>query len=277
MITSSMEIITPEKAAEYLKKNTNNYRSLSKAKVAVYAEDIRNGNWEVNGESIIFDSNGVLKDGQHRLSAVVKADKPIFTLVVRGVDNHVSIMDAGMQRTISQMAKSEGIAIPNSIIGAGNILFAGWHQSGAKSTVKKYILEHFDDLRTSLRIVETGANHALGRKTSCCTFVYCIRRLNLIQDDILEEFFWIFNNQNIKPGTKRNPSPALVAARQFRAMALGGSGTAKKQQASIVLQGLKDFNKNNNRIKSYNADNDAYPDTLLNKIREMDGIRPLQK
>ena len=57
-IHAEMEIITPQIASEYLAKNTNNYRVLSKSKVDVYAEDMRNGNWQENGEGIAFGEDG---------------------------------------------------------------------------------------------------------------------------------------------------------------------------------------------------------------------------
>ena len=36
-ITMTVENITPEKAREYLKTNTDNYRKISRAKAAIYA------------------------------------------------------------------------------------------------------------------------------------------------------------------------------------------------------------------------------------------------
>lgn len=272
MITSSFEIITPEKAAEYLKMNTNNYRRLNKNKVATYAEDIRNGNWKTNGESISFDQDGILKNGQHRLAAIVEANKPIMTLVVRGVENDVGIYDSGMTRTVSQIARAEGIIVSSNIIAAANILFGGFHKSGGKATVKQYVYDHLDELRKANNIAQFGCNHALGRKASICLSVYCIRRFEMINDEILYDFFWVFNNQNIKPDQKRNPSPALVAARAFLQMTCGASGDAKKKQMSIILQALSDYKKNANRIKAYSTEKDETPIILLNKIRKMDGI-----
>lgn len=272
MITSSLEIITPEKAAEYLEKNTNNYRRLNKHKVAVYAEDIRTGNWETNGESVVFGEDGILKDGQHRLAAVVEANKPIMVVVVRGVDNSIGTYDVGMGRTIAQIAKAEGVFLTHSIIGAANILHAGFHDAGGKATVKQYIYDHYDEFKVADSIARSGNVHSVGRKASCCATVYCIRKLDLVNDDILQDFFWVFNNQNIRPGMLRNPSPALVAAKMFRAHAGAGHGQETKRQMSIIMQALKDFKNNANRIKSYVTENDDSPEALLKKVRDMEDI-----
>lgn len=40
MVTAQVEMITPEKAKEYLERNTANYRELSMAKVLPMAEDM---------------------------------------------------------------------------------------------------------------------------------------------------------------------------------------------------------------------------------------------
>ena len=52
------EMVTPELAAHYLKRNVDNYRKISKAKAALYAEEMKAGNWQLNGEAIVFDKTG---------------------------------------------------------------------------------------------------------------------------------------------------------------------------------------------------------------------------
>ncbi|HMC01373.1 MAG TPA: hypothetical protein VKN14_10100, partial [Flavobacteriaceae bacterium] len=54
--------ITPKKAEELLEKNTGN-RIVSPHRVAQYAQNMVDGDWEENGEAIIFDKKGVLKNG----------------------------------------------------------------------------------------------------------------------------------------------------------------------------------------------------------------------
>lgn len=50
--------------------------------VEVLAGDITAGQWDENGAAIILSPENELVDGVHRLAAVVKADKPIRSLVV---------------------------------------------------------------------------------------------------------------------------------------------------------------------------------------------------
>lgn len=97
--------VTPVMAKEWLNRNTHN-RPMRAQKVAEFARDIQAGNWAMNGETIKFDTNGVLLDGQHRLSAIVKADTPVDLLVVTGLDAATQhTMDAGAKRTTADAFK----------------------------------------------------------------------------------------------------------------------------------------------------------------------------
>ena len=84
-ITMTVENITPEKAREYLKTNTDNYRKISRAKAAIYAREMKAGKWELNGEGIMFAEDGTLKNGQHRLAAILMAGIPVRMTVIRGI------------------------------------------------------------------------------------------------------------------------------------------------------------------------------------------------
>lgn len=83
-IGASVETITPSEASALLGHNVHN-RNLRSSVVERYMRDMLNGGWIVNGEAIIISDEGVLLNGQHRLTACVRADVPFKTLVVRGV------------------------------------------------------------------------------------------------------------------------------------------------------------------------------------------------
>lgn len=73
--------ITPAKATEWLESNTAN-RPPSKQAVNALDRIIRRDEWVVNGETIKFDTNGVLRDGQTRLAGIVKAGKSVWCWVI---------------------------------------------------------------------------------------------------------------------------------------------------------------------------------------------------
>lgn len=98
-ITAKVETITPEIAKTMLGENVNN-RRISRDNVNLFAREIRNGEWRFNGEAIKFSKDGRLLDDQHRLLAVIAADKPLTTLVIRGLEDETQqTMDSGKTRT----------------------------------------------------------------------------------------------------------------------------------------------------------------------------------
>jgi hypothetical protein len=86
IVSSAVEMITPETAKLYLENNQDN-RPVRLAVVEKYAADILAGRWQLTHQGILLDARGYLIDGQHRLLAVLKANKPILVLVTRDSRN----------------------------------------------------------------------------------------------------------------------------------------------------------------------------------------------
>lgn len=80
MFRHKVEKITPEIAKIYYS------RVINRQAVKTYIAQMKTGRWVLNGETICFDSNGVLRDGHHRLLAIIESGVTIEVLVVRGVD-----------------------------------------------------------------------------------------------------------------------------------------------------------------------------------------------
>lgn len=115
--------LTPRLAAEYLSKNKRN-RPLSSIIVRKYARVIQRGEWVLNGEPIIFGTDGSLLNGQHRCSAVIEADTPIPALVVRGVaPEHFVTLDIGKIRTTADVFALEGFGNAKLLAAASRYLF----------------------------------------------------------------------------------------------------------------------------------------------------------
>lgn len=98
-ITADIEVIGVKEASDYLQYNTNN-RPIRNSHVDHLADEMLSGRWKFNGESIVFDNQGVLRNGQHRLTAILKARWRESFLVVRGIDpSAFSTMDCGRARS----------------------------------------------------------------------------------------------------------------------------------------------------------------------------------
>ena len=105
-------LLSPEVAEELLKNNYPLNRALSMPVVLKYADDIRAGRWneEVSDidQPLATDIYGRLIQGQHRCNAVIVAQKPIYTFIVRGVpEGYYEYLDGGFARSASTYLRTK--------------------------------------------------------------------------------------------------------------------------------------------------------------------------
>jgi len=114
MIKSILVKITPAIAKKMLKQNTNN-RKVSKQRVRFYAEEMQEGRWKTNGDSVRFSGSRII-DGQHRLLAIVKSGKCIKIMVTTGLKSDVfSTIDRGFIRSVGQILQMSGETQSNNL------------------------------------------------------------------------------------------------------------------------------------------------------------------
>lgn len=115
-IKIEIERINAVKARQYLLLNVeNNRKPRHNTLVKQYAADMVNGNWRLTGETLKFNTNEKLFDGQNRLLAVIEANKmrPGITIefaVARGIDpNAMFLIDSGPQRSPADALRISGV------------------------------------------------------------------------------------------------------------------------------------------------------------------------
>lgn len=124
---TQIELITPEIAAQYLKKNGAN-RTLTERHVARLEKAMRDGEWTLNGEAIKFDRNGRLIDGQHRMQAVIRSGECVRMLVVYDVpEGSFDTLDTGRTRSGGDVLSIIGHINTNVLASAARIVLA-WEQ-----------------------------------------------------------------------------------------------------------------------------------------------------
>ena len=110
-VTVQIETVTPEVAEQWLTANKDNRSQRPKA-IAAYGRDMLTGEWLFTGESIKFDWNDRLIDGQHRLEAIVSTGATIQTLVVRNLDPKVQyVLDTAAKRTAGDALRFAGVSV----------------------------------------------------------------------------------------------------------------------------------------------------------------------
>lgn len=97
--------VTPKIAEQWLTKNLKN-RKITELTVESYARDMKKGFWAETGDTIKFDEEGILIDGQQRLNAIIYSGSTQKLLVVRGIkktffDGHLvqETIDRGRPRS----------------------------------------------------------------------------------------------------------------------------------------------------------------------------------
>jgi hypothetical protein len=127
--------ITPEIAEEMLTHNSCN-RGVSGQLVKKYADDMMSGNWDLTPQPIVFDKEGVLMDGQHRLMAVVRSGLSNRFVVCTGAPLTYNI-DVGRKRTILNQLQMKASVVPPELL-----------KTFILSVVRYYLYKNVDHTRT---------------------------------------------------------------------------------------------------------------------------------
>ncbi len=141
-LTYKTQTITPTVAEAMLAKAAPN-RTINNAAVGHYKAVMLAGEWELNGEPIIIDTDGFLLDGQHRLWAVVESGVTITSLVVRGAAREsFATIDTGTKRTAGQVLSMVGLKYANCVAAALRLLMD--YESAGGLTRKRGRYSHKD-------------------------------------------------------------------------------------------------------------------------------------
>tara|TARA_Y100000389_G_scaffold195155_1_gene226102 strand:+ start:456 stop:1424 length:969 start_codon:yes stop_codon:yes gene_type:complete len=118
-------IITPSLATKILEDHNNRNRKKNNNNINYLAKQVVNDNWIANGETITFDINGDLNNGQHRLEAVIKTDTPMEALVVTNLSLEAfKTIDTGSLRSGSDVLSIEGVSNSTHMSAMVKFIFA---------------------------------------------------------------------------------------------------------------------------------------------------------
>lgn len=107
--SSRIETITPAKAEQILAEANIRNRDLRDSRVVHLVEAIKRDEWKLTGDAIVFDLDGVLLNGQHRLAACALAEQSIEVLVLRNVPRESQdVMDDTLRRGLGDALRLRG-------------------------------------------------------------------------------------------------------------------------------------------------------------------------
>ena len=273
-ITSEVMDITPDMAREMLKQNINNPRgdkSLKRAIVKSYADDILNGRWQLNGEAIVFDEDGRLVNGQHRLAAIVYAGNPAKMLVVRGVSRDVYLWDIPYRRTPSQIAAAEGFDADASVMATASIIVNRFKRVRNNMGVNEYAKKNIDELNRAKRVCCYG-NNRKSKNAACIAATYLVLRTQSMPVYEVELFWRLFNDYGYTSADGYEAGPAMVARQMFDDREGQNGYQIQKEKIEIAVMALNDFHKNKKREMKYRISEPFQFMELLNKVCKDDGV-----
>lgn len=164
--------VTPQMAEAWSEEGVN-VRNISLTTVNQYARDMRNDNWEANGEAIMFDEDGMMLNGFHRCRACIVAQKPFRTYIITGLPRGTTTFDLGYKRTHGQVLKISGEHYGNFLAATARLLWK--YERGPRVLLARYerptlhdvfdLLEQHPELRTSVELC-CGSFHKAGRLCS---------------------------------------------------------------------------------------------------------------
>ena len=251
VVTTKWEVITPEVAEEMLTHNTNNYRPISKQIVSRYVDEIQGNSWEANGDTIVFNSEGVLLNGQHRLTAVINAKKPIITLVVRGLPDS-QVFDIGRKRSTRVILLSEGYQHANSTtISAAAVLIKGFdHRKPATLSEIREVIKAEEKLLTQAYTLVTQGSKAVTRKASVMAAVFCALKMNISDANKIQQLFKIANTGF--PIEGMNSLPGLALRMSLEEESDGKwDAEARETAFNVTLQAIVDYTNGVERKTRY--------------------------
>ena len=260
-VTASVELITPEIAKEMLETSLGN-RRIYNERPNCYAKEIKTGHWELNGETIVFDEDGHLKDGHTRLKAIISAEKPVEIVVVRGVRRTVSVFDRGKNRSVADNLKLAGY---DDFISSGkNVAIANLAYScictetrcPTDSMIENFILKNESTLRVLSQFYTRGGakNSAINlRNTSILTAFFFALKCGVSEETIVN-----FANV-LQTGfyDSKHYTAAIVLRTDIMTnkINLGKGGHSRSSNVKKIEKAILDFSDGIPRSKTYSNHN----------------------
>lgn len=197
--------VTPSEARDWLDTKNSRNRPVSQFAIDRYTQEIKAGNWKLNGQPIIFGKSGNILDGQHRLKAIVQANKAVELTVLYGVDDDTfDTLDVGNRRTLADVFAIEGET--NTTMLAAGVRFVWRYATGqilsgtmarskiATNQLFEKTLEKHPGLRRSVKLYSMLKGRTGGIMVPPGTGVGLHYLFSIIDEKKADEFFTVLQS-----------------------------------------------------------------------------------
>lgn len=251
---TKIELVTPEMASKLLDTNTNN-RNLSHKTVAALSNAMARGEWKMNGDPIRMSRTGVLLDGQHRLSAVVKSGMSFDFLIIYGLDDSVfTTIDTGKKRNGCDALSIDGFnnistlsAVCRMLVSARNFgaPFAQGKNTGEASLQQLVDFARDDEfVHESARFAD--GQKAIGKMFQKSNIAYCHYIFNKVSPSYSKDFF----DELIGGHYSYRNSPVMALREIFVGFAMRGIKPSRDEKLAYIFKAFKAYRRGA-QIKPY--------------------------
>ena len=249
--------ISPDIAREMLSRNFRN-RPLNAHRVASYASSMLHGEWTQSPSPICFDTSGHLKDGQHRLSAIIKANIPVSLTIAYDVPSDC-VIDKGLARSTGDSLYMRGLVrkelCGTQVIAMVNRYLEILNNGNPSSDDDKaaFITANEQPILDAVSISKKGSTKPICSKAGVqAALLGAI--LHGVDKNKLDAFARIVNT-----GFMDSPSqsPAIILRNYILATRLGGGGAAN-ELAAYAQMAIRDFINETPRRTKYKKKENVY-------------------
>ena len=240
-MTAGIVNITPVQAARWLKRNKN-YRKPRAGYEKQLAVQMREGRWLQNGESIKFDTNDNLVDGQHRLAACVRAGVSFVSVVIGNVHSDLCI-DIGSKRSFSDYLASRKEINSNNLAAAIKNLWIMKNKQPGKFDVfiqpsqQEMIAELHSNPGIRNSVKESNAVKQFGWQSSWAALHYLFSEKD-------KELASAFLNCVVKPYGLAERDPVVLLRNRMDKEAKAKTRLPRKEQMALIITAWNAWREN---------------------------------
>jgi hypothetical protein len=224
MILETVDL-TPEEASKLLAVSAHyEQRPLRRSNVERLTYAIESGQWQETHQPIALNRDGVVIDGQHRLTAIVAANRTVRVVIARDVpDESFSVIDTGAVRSPSDVLRLAGfhdtarlgaslrfLLVYDSIVGTTDSIQTHRNKITSADILRLAKSDRGRELESSMKAA-VGVTQVMGRSgfATWMGAVIQIMRESPVDDGLCLEFIErLRDGANLKPG-----SPILTMRR----------------------------------------------------------------
>ena len=257
------QMVNPERAHQLLATQIHN-RRLNKKRVAELAYAISHDMWTESPDAVCIDKYGRLINGQHRLNAIIQANKPVLLTIAYDVPTD-AVIDRGLERSVGDSEYMRGLIPIELSSGQIQAVITRYLSIASPSEGDrcpedirvKFSNENRDNILAAVTISKCGASRNIARRLCVKASVQAAILAALISGvsyTALTRFAEIVNTGMIDGASE---SAAII----FRNWLLNNSDNNRSQSIATMKMAqtaIKDFVDQNPRRRAYTRTDHYY-------------------